>query len=191
MCVLTLAQGWQCFRYPPSYLSGYTSPYRKRSTFVGKSRSSLLPYEDHALSPRTLISLFKCSWHYIQSLVAFFSPLLLKTQEIHTGLTGTKWQLWRQWLGITHMVEFTWCGANTMTSPSACSAWLFILPRTTCLGVALPIVGFDLAQQSLIKKIPPRLAPRPTEEGIFSMEVSHSRMTVSYDRLSKINHQSW
>lgn len=38
---------------------------------------------------------------------------------------------------------------------------------------------------------PPDLLQGQSEEGIFSMEVSHSRMTVSYDRLSKINHHSW
>lgn len=40
---------------------------------------------------------------------------------------------------------------------------LLILPRTTCLGVALPTVDWAFPHQSLIKKMPYRLAYRIME----------------------------
>lgn len=52
-----------------------------------------------------------------------------------------------------------WITAYWLASPSL-SACCLLYPRATCLGVALPTVGWILPHQSLIRKVPQRPAHR-------------------------------
>lgn len=64
-------------------------------------------------------------------------------------------------------------------SSLVCSQNLFQLPpRTTCLEVALPIVGWAPLHES-VKKMPHRLAVGSSDEGIFLVEVPSSQVIFS------------
>lgn len=58
---------------------------------------------------------------------------------------------------------------------------------TTRSGMARPTVVWTLPHQSLIQKMPQRLAYMPTGEGIFSREVPSSQMISAYVKLGERN----
>lgn len=66
----------------------------------------------------------------------------------------------------------------------ACSARLLVEPRTMSPRVSAPTVGWALPHQSLIKKMPYRLAYSPVIRGVFSIEALSSPMTLTCVKLA-------
>ena len=68
--------------------------------------------------------------------------------------------------------------------PHSSAACFCIAPRTTSLGVTPPIVAWALLHQSPIKNMPHRpFSTDQSDGGVFSAEVSSSKMTVASVKL--------
>jgi hypothetical protein len=73
---------------------------------------------------------------------------------------------------MLELIQRPWKGVTYWLLPMACSACFLIEPRTTDLVMALPVVGWALLYQPLIKDMPYRLAYRQILGGLFLIEVS-------------------
>lgn len=75
-------------------------------------------------------------------------PIIWETQDRNTSRRGN----WKQ-----EVMEIPWKDASYWLVSIACSPGFLIEYRTTSYGLTPPKMGWALAQQSLIKKIPYRL----------------------------------
>jgi hypothetical protein len=77
-----------------------------------------------------------------------------------------------------------WRKAVYWFTPYDLSADFLIAPRTTSLGVELPKVIWTLPHQPSIKEIHYKLAHGQSDEGVLSISVPSSKVTLAYVKLT-------